>query len=159
MDERLSRAACTYCEKPIEARSLCQMHYRRLLRRQDLTAPPRFGGVVKYQMAHYRVKMMWGSASQYPCVGCGVVAREWAYDGSDPGERLDTVNGFKLRYSIHPEFYKPLCVSCHRNEDIERRGGRGRRCSLENCGRPVHAKGFCNSHYTMRKRKGMLANY
>jgi hypothetical protein len=91
------------------------MHYRRLLRSQELTAPKRTGGAVRYQMAHLRVKMLWGSAGQYPCVTCGGVSAEWAYDGTDPTERRE---GHRLPYSCYPEFYMPMCVLHHRQRDL-----------------------------------------
>lgn len=146
------------CDRPVTARGLCGMHYRRVLRGQDLSLPPRTGGVVKYQMAHHRVKMLWGSASIYACIFCGAPAREWSYDGTDPSEFLENVDGCVLAYSIHPEFYRPLCVTCHRNYDVDMRDGRRKECSKDGCRRLCHAKGLCGSHYVMENRDTMKYN-
>lgn len=113
------------------------MHYRRLRRGLSLSAPKRGDHFtpVKYHQAHVRVKALWGKASQYPCITCGGTAAEWAYDGTDtPG------------HSIHPEFYAPKCVRCHRAADL---GGRRLNCF---CGKQVHGKGLCNTHYKARWR-------
>jgi hypothetical protein len=63
----------------------------------------------EYQAAHRRVVYLWGKASQYPCAHCGGAAHHWAYDWTDPSSRED--------YSHFPEFYMPLCRSCHRRYD------------------------------------------
>jgi hypothetical protein len=59
----------------------------------------------EYQAAHRRVRKLWGRASQYPCVMCDHQAEQWAYDWADPSSRE--------YYSDWPEFYMPLCRSCH----------------------------------------------
>jgi hypothetical protein len=61
--------------------------------------------------------MLWGSASQYPCVICGRSAEDWAYDGADPTERLQEASGSYQRYSRFPEFYMPMCRKCHLGRD------------------------------------------
>lgn len=113
------------------------MHYWRLRNGKDLTAPPRTGGVVKYPMAHHRVKKLWGPARQYQCIGCGSQAQEWAYDGTDPAQLSDPLGP----YSIHPEFYVPMCVPCHRKFDAKGRA------SCTECGDTAHARGLCKHHY------------
>lgn len=115
------------CGRPILARRLCSMHYERKRRyartggpgRQaliHLLPPPTFSATV-----HYRVYRLWGSASQYACVSCGRGAAEWAYDGTDPAELYRPVSNQQpnswQKFSRYPEFYKPLCKSCHRTED------------------------------------------
>lgn len=137
----------------IQARGLCRMHYMRERRGQRLDTAPRYGGVVKYQMAHRRVKAAWGSASQYACCGCGNFAREWAYDGTDSSALEEFCDGSLIRYSIHPEFYMPMCVPCHRNFDIERHDRRRKPCGVDGCSRPCHARDLCGSHYVMHRRE------
>lgn len=83
--------------------------------------------VVEYQRAHRRVYRLWGRARRYPCVSCGQPARQWAYDGTDPSERrgYDHTGSRKplarpMIFSIWPEFYMPMCNTCHRCHDIPR---------------------------------------
>lgn len=129
------------------------MHYMRERRGQDLTSSPRRGGVVKYQMAHQRTKALWGPARQYPCVSCAGQAHEWAYDGTDETQLTELVDGFyDLTYSAWPEFYKPLCMKCHRNEDRRRAGTQRKICVLNGCEKMQHAKGLCSTHYLAKKR-------
>lgn len=61
-----------------------------------------------YAQAHANVTALWGRAREYPCVKCEKPAHEWAYDWCD-----DTSENF----SFFPEFYMPLCRSCHRQYD------------------------------------------
>lgn len=123
------------------------MHYRRLLRGQDLTASPRYGGAVKYQMAHQRVKKLWGVARDHPCVSCGADACEWSYDGTDPDELEDLYMGYLVRYSPWPEFYMPMCISCHRNFDTVRHGISRGGCIVDGCVKVHHGNGLCNTHW------------
>lgn len=70
--------------------------------------------------AHVRVTKMWGKATRYRCVKCPKMANQWAYDGTDPSYLLGrTQNGMErhYRYSRYPEFYMPMCYSCHRSFD------------------------------------------
>lgn len=135
------------------------MHYRRLRRGQDLALPKRGDHFtpVGYQMAHLRVRALWGSAKQYGCVSCGSTAAEWAYDGCDPAQLVGHTNtpGLSCPYSIHPEFYKPLCVQCHRNEDIDRRDGRRKACRVDGCEKPNHGLGLCNTHWAAHVRRSV----
>ena len=74
--------------------------------------------MVGYHGAHSRCSAMWGKASEHPCATCGATARHWAYDGTDPAEMTSDKNG--RTYSAWPEFYRPLCLSCHRSSDWRR---------------------------------------
>lgn len=65
-----------------------------------------------YDSAHRRCREMWGRASQYSCIRCGAQALDWAYDGSD-----STQLGSGKFHSRFPEFYMPLCRSCHQRLD------------------------------------------
>jgi hypothetical protein len=61
---------------------------------------------------------------RHPCVACGEPATDWAYDGTDPTERYydtgieDAVRSI-LPYSRFPEFYMPMCKTCHKQRDMQ----------------------------------------
>jgi hypothetical protein len=109
---------CTNGRKYIET-GWCQTHYHRYWRtgttdlvdrevRTDLT----------YYGAHGRVKRTFGSATKHACIVCGNPSAEWAYDGTDPTERIEYMQGrYKVSYSVWPEFYMPMCYPCHRAMD------------------------------------------
>ena len=109
--------ACSWgdgCDAPGPyKRGLCGKHYARRYRykprplKKDLT----YGG------AHYRLRAVSGAASQHICAHCGKQALHWAYDHSDPDERL-TPEGWP--YSLNPARYLPLCAACHRAFDDRR---------------------------------------
>lgn len=100
----------------------CQTHYHRWWRTETTELlPKQVRTDLTYYGAHGRIKMYWGSASQYFCIECGEQAAEWAYDGTDPSElegevKVDGVK-YPVRYSVWPEFYAPLCTGCHRAKD------------------------------------------
>lgn len=77
-----------------------------------------------YGAVHRRCTALWGPASQHSCVQCGKSAHEWAYDGTDPSELyhdsdfIDAVRSI-LPYSLFPEFYMPMCKSCHKQRDMD----------------------------------------
>jgi hypothetical protein len=57
----------------------------------------------KYWDTHMPVRRTYGPASQWQCVDCGKMAREWSQiHDTDP-------------YNV--ENYEPRCVSCHRKYD------------------------------------------
>lgn len=108
------------CESPQSARGWCNRHYKRW----EIYGDPTAQGVgrgrrrrrddIGYSGAHVRVRADLGSPSTYSCVNCGARAQEWAYDHSDPDERVSS----KWRvYSVKVEHYKPMCLSCHRLSD------------------------------------------
>jgi len=104
------------------------MHYRRQRYGGPAMDAPKVGtpsSFVTYAHAHARVKGMWGPAGQYECIKCSGPARDWCYDGSDPEEILGVRDTSKRSpglswYSLYPEFYAPMCRSCHRQEDSAR---------------------------------------
>ena len=64
--------------------------------------------------AHRRVIKTWGRAKDHPCVECNNPAYDWAYDGTDPSERYSQRStGHWVLFSSWPEFYMPMCRSCH----------------------------------------------
>lgn len=77
---------------------------------------------IVYASAHTRVYTMWGSATQYPCITCGEAADDWAYDGCDPHELVsDQPKTRGCAYSMDPQWYMPLCQSCHKVMDNSKR--------------------------------------
>lgn len=89
------------------SQKLCSQHCRTVAQ----TGKRR--GVFTYFGAHARVKRERGPASQHICP-CGLQAREWSYDGSDPNEMVEN----RLRFSADPEHYRALCSRCHRQADM-----------------------------------------
>lgn len=79
------------------------------------------GNDISIGTAHSRLRRIWGSAGNYPCISCGGTAAQWAYDGTDPDQRYRLVGKRKYYayYSVYPEFYMPMCSLCHRRRDGE----------------------------------------
>lgn len=114
-------------------------HYTRRYRSGQLksTKGVASGNPVSYDGAHCRVKAAFGPARNQSCIKCGNPARHWAYDGTDPEERFElqpwgngSGNTKEVAYSHYPEFYMPMCVSCHtsmdrRNPSLKPPGARG----------------------------------
>lgn len=71
-----------------------------------------------YSTVHRRTRRWLGKASVYRCEQCGEQAKDWAYDGLDPEERTEVINGRAMLYSLYTEHYVPLCRSCHRLKDL-----------------------------------------
>lgn len=74
---------------------------------------------VCYEVAHHRVYALFGKASDHACIHCGRQAAHWAYDHMDPTalRRQSSRLVFAGLYSRFPEFYMPLCASCHHSYD------------------------------------------
>lgn len=118
---------CLYCDRPTRVSGLCDTHRRRKGRGAPMDAPivPRRGRsyeflnkVLTYSSAHNRVKALWGSASNYRCVECGGQGRDWAYDHTDPTQLYGEGRwGQVVAFSIWPEYYMPMCKSCHTKLD------------------------------------------
>lgn len=119
---------CTECDKPPAVAGMCRQHYMRQYRRTHVTNPnpiPRtlWATTIHAKSAHARCRALWGPAAQYQCVECGRGAREWAYDGTDPtalyrpcSYRAGIIKW--VLFSRFPEFYMPMCISCHRQRDM-----------------------------------------
>lgn len=106
------------CNRPALYRGMCNMHYQRKINKTNPNLLPHgdIRTAIGYSHAHQRVRILFGPASQYPCVTCSKPARNWAYDGTDPTEllgkyesKIDTLSW----YSRYPEFYMPMCLKCH----------------------------------------------
>lgn len=121
------RCALEGCGRPSYQDAICAMHFYRREHGIPLDAPVlgrgKFARSVNtpcsYNAAHSRCTRVWGSASAYPCVECGLQAEHWAYDGTDPEEITGHQRGatYVLIYSRYPEFYMPLCRKCHGPHD------------------------------------------
>jgi hypothetical protein len=128
------RLSCFSCGKPMNRTSAghvrcseCRRPQPKAPRNRKLCSQPTlvsyksFERVMKlctYRAAHRRCRNLWGSPSQYDCAGCGGNAREWAYDGTDPIELCGSDEWGPGRvYSRFPEFYMPLCRTCHKERD------------------------------------------
>jgi HNH endonuclease len=109
----------------------------------------------RYSRSHYLVGKLWGPARHYPCVTCGRPAHEWAYDHTDPS----SPGG----YSQWPEFYMPMCRSCHRRLDFARTTRTpvvrqyapdpvpvpaGLLCRVPGCGKRRARRSYCHMHYS-----------
>lgn len=130
--KNLGECSVELCDKPAVVRELCGKHYQRWRKYGDTStvntpfrgnalrgeSHPRWGGKqIGYGSAHCRVTMLWGSASGYLCVVCGKAANNWSYDGTDPEQNYAQYRGRWLFYSPWPEFYMPMCGSCHHIRD------------------------------------------
>jgi hypothetical protein len=121
------------CQQPATSRGMCPMHYQRVKRTGTFEAPgykvgdqsPLWKGTeIGYAGAHMRLRKLWGSPAGHTCADCGQAANDWSYDGADPDERVQEVNGFPLRYSPDPTHYAARCTSCHRIHDAALRRAR-----------------------------------
>lgn len=123
-----SRGTCSVdgCTRPHDAHGFCHKHAYRWRNTGDPHGfKPRPSGEdvylwrgenVGYAGAHRRVKKARGSASEYACVNCSGPARDWAYDRTDPDEKISEDG---MVYSTRIDHYQPMCVACHRAFDYE----------------------------------------
>lgn len=104
------------CARKPVARDLCGTHFKQSSKGLKLTPglPASIFNPVGIHGAHCRVKAIWGSAAQYPCVQCASAAKDWAYDGTDESQAIGETGGW---YSHFPEFYMPMCRKCHKRRD------------------------------------------
>jgi len=118
---------CTFpgCNGPAKTHGYCSGHYRQFRDGIELVPlrKPTVWDSCSYSAAHYRCRQLWGRVQQYRCFRCGEPAEEWAYDGKDPtelhAEGFDWNNRKSiLPYSRFPEFYMPMCKTCHKRRDM-----------------------------------------
>ncbi len=132
------------CDRPAKSKGLCNTHNERrrkgilvatmtidspIIKKGTLSGPDSgrwAGDQVTYAGAHHRMRFTMGSARRQKC-SCGRGAHGWAYDYTDPNEKLDDSTG--LLYSTDMSRYKPMCGSCHKKHDnaemARRRARRG----------------------------------
>jgi hypothetical protein len=117
---------CTFpgCTRRAQAKGYCQAHNRQLRVHGRMVDVRTVWDSCSYSAVHHRCRQLWGRVHQYPCVECGEPAEEWAYDGKDPTELYrENSDWGKLRsiipYSRFPEFYMPMCKSCHKRRDMQ----------------------------------------
>jgi len=106
------------CEGKLKAKGMCDKHYMRMRRNGDPLNPGRYEykrGVRKYSSAHEFVIAAKGRAAEHNCLHCGEQARDWAYNHEDPNEVEQYRKQTKavVAYSMHAEYYIPLCKHCH----------------------------------------------
>lgn len=144
----------TVCGRRHYGLDMCSLHYKRWrkwgdpLATGDFLRPARGSyaawretETISFCGAHNRVRALWGSPKQYPCIECGKPASEWAYDGTDPTQRYGSVGSDPsaawVFYSMYPEFYMPMCRPCH-----ARRDGAIARMQLREIRLLMHETGF-----------------
>jgi len=90
---------------------LCEMHYYRARRHGDIhfVTNTRKAEVL-YRTAHARISTDRGPAATHRCTDCGVPAKHWSYNYSDPNA-LESPKG--QPYSLDVGNYDPRCISCH----------------------------------------------
>lgn len=142
--QRESRDVCTVpgCARlDVGPHGFCQKHLSRYKRNGHPEAlkggpVPKWGednpswldDACGYGAAHDRVARRKGLASSYPCADCGNPAQQWAYNHSDPNEKVPTTGyGKGCAYSTNPDMYEPKCVPCHKRSDLRRIAERGQR--------------------------------
>lgn len=119
------------CNEPHRAKGLCHKHYMRKLTWGDPNyVTPRYkfpppptgaespnwkGDDVTYSAVHFRLKKLRGPAKDQICE-CGSSADTWAYDHTDPDEKLSDVGP----YSVDLQRYTAMCHSCHTTLDFWR---------------------------------------
>ena len=117
------------CDREVQAQGWCNAHYKRWMRYgdPDYITPPRIGernhqwggDDIGYAGAHDRVVRAKGKAKDFRCVRCGSQAQDWAYDHSDPDERIvpEGLRSAGSPYSLNVDSYIPMCKSCHKKYD------------------------------------------
>lgn len=131
-----SECAEAGCDGVSTRRGICNAHYERVRRNGNAGGPVKRRGEywtgprldwsdtakvrsVGLSGAHTRVSRLWGRASLYQCIECGAQAKDWAYDGTDPSQLLGSrdKNVDPGWYSPYPEYYMPMCRTCHKLRD------------------------------------------
>lgn len=119
----MSHAICRVdgCVRPIRSRSLCEPHYRRLLRTGSALGVgkgrPR-GESATYMAVHLRLRKDLGVARDHQCADCDRAATGWSYSHSDENELVDELG---RPYSLDQAHYQPRCSSCHSKLDKQMR--------------------------------------
>ena len=110
------------CTSPHHARGWCVKHWNRWKNAGDPNVvrksgqadrrgsrnPMWRGDEVTYETVHWRMSRE-DPARNHSCAHCSGPAKQWAYTHDAPNEKQSEVGP----YSVDPEFYIPLCISCH----------------------------------------------
>lgn len=80
-----------------------------------------------YAIVHKRLYAERGRAKDHTCP-CGSPASDWAYDGTDPNEKVDE----RGKFSEDLSRYVALCRSCHWKQDRDGKCRKGHRFTEEN---------------------------
>ena len=125
--EPLGECSIESCSRPAKYANTgwCQTHYHRWWRNGDPgvvrqergargTATVNWkGDDITYRTAHTRLTQAKGKASQQDCVRCGKQALHWAYDHTDPDEKIYESPRGPIAYSVDLDRYQPMCRGCH----------------------------------------------
>lgn len=126
---RFGTPICTFpeCGRKHRRLGLCDAHSQQLRKRGFLLPiglKPRSPKQAKedscnsYGATHGRLRRWLGPASNYLCVVCGIQAKDWAYDKSDPNPLTwITRHGKVALYSADLSRYESLCRGCHTKRD------------------------------------------
>lgn len=112
------------CDRRAHAHGYCTKHLTRWEKYGDPSVVgERLGRPLKGQYPtwaaiHKRLERQRGRASQRACVDCAGPAKEWSYNGSDPGQLVGMFGRSSLAYSLDLTNYDPRCVRCHRVYDL-----------------------------------------
>lgn len=80
------------------------------------------GDEATYAVTHERISRERGRAAEHECVSCSEPAAHWSYDHLDERERTEVRRGVSLTYSTDPSHYRPMCVRCHKRDDLDYAG-------------------------------------
>ena len=114
------------CPTKVKAHGLCHTHYMRLRRvgsaQADVPVAKKGTNGIGYDAAHDRVRALYGKAHDHLCAcGCGKQAEQFAYDHSDPDERVTTRTWHgqsrEVVFSADPTRYLPMTRTCHTRMD------------------------------------------
>lgn len=106
----MSTCAIDGCDKPVEARGWCNVHYARWRAHGDP-----LGGQHRdrdsYAAVHVRLRAVQGKAREWLCVDCDAPATVWSWDRTGPSRAGENSNGVAVTWGLDIETYSPRCRS------------------------------------------------